>query len=394
MIAYLDLPSGISGDMFLGCLLDAGWSIDHLRQTISRLKLPAGEWSIDARRVQKGALSALLVEVKVTEPHHHRNLHDIQQMIQGADLPPAVQQRAIAIFKRLAAAEAKVHGTTIDRIHFHEVGATDAIIDIVGAAAGMHALGIETLYASPLPLGRGWASMEHGQLPLPAPATLEILAAVNAPTLPAPAPGEWVTPTGAAIVAELARFNHPPIRLSKIAIGAGQRDCPWPNVARLWLGNPEEAASLVQLETNIDDMNPQLFPAVSERLFAAGARDVWLTPIQMKKGRPGLMLSVLASAAAESAIADLILRHTTTLGVRVHGVAHRHEARREIRLVQTAFGPVHMKLKYLADELVGATPEYEDCRALSEAQSVPVAAIQAAASAAAQALFPSPKRPV
>src|ERR1051326_4819330 len=163
MIAYLDLPSGISGDMFLGCLLDAGWSIDHLRQTISRLKLPAGEWSIDARRVQKGALSALLVEVKVTEPHHHRNLHDIQQMIQGADLPPAVQQRAIAIFKRLAAAEAKVHGTTIDRIHFHEVGATDAIIDIVGAAAGMHALGIETLYASPLPLGRGWASMEHGQ---------------------------------------------------------------------------------------------------------------------------------------------------------------------------------------------------------------------------------------
>src|SRR2546421_3344373 len=230
MIAYLDLPSGISGDMFLGCLIDAGWPIESLRAAVARLNLPAEEWSIEVQHLKKSSIAATAVQVNVSEGHHHRHLSDIRKIIEGSSLPAVVKQRAVAIFTRLAHAEAKVHGTSIEKIHFHEVGAVDAIIDIVGAAAGLHELGIEKVYASALPLGSGWANMAHGQIPLPAPATLEILAAAHAPTRPAPGPGELVTPTGAAIVAEIASFNQPAMKLMKIGMGAGKRECAWPNI--------------------------------------------------------------------------------------------------------------------------------------------------------------------
>ena len=387
MIAYLDLPSGISGDMFLGCLVDAGWPVEQLRNAIARLKLPAEEWKIDARTVMKGPLRATKVDVHAAEGHHHRHLSDIRQIINSSDTAKPVQEKALAVFGRLADAEAKVHGTTPDTIHFHEVGAIDAIIDIVGTITGLHELGIETLYASALPMGGGWTMSQHGKIPLPAPATLELLAAARAPICLAPAPGEWVTPTGAALIGELARFEQPLMTLERIGVGAGGKDTPWPNVARLWLGQLHDHGPMVQLETNIDDMNPQLFSAVSDRLFAAGAKDVWFTPIQMKKNRPAILLTALGPATQEVALSQVILEETSTLGVRVHPLRHRHEARREIMSVATRFGTLRVKVKWLGDKAAGATPEYDDCNKLAGEAKVPVRTVYETAVAAAQELL-------
>jgi hypothetical protein len=391
MIAYLDLPSGLSGDMFLGCLVDAGLSLDVLADSLSRLGLPAGSWSLRAEHVMRGPIAATLVSVDTTEDHHHRGLHAIQSIIEAADLPDPVRANASATFARLAEVEAKMHGVSMEQIHFHEVGALDAIVDVVGAAIGLHALGIDELYASPVPLGAGWTQSDHGPLPLPAPATLELLAGVEAPTLPAPGPGEHVTPTGAALLAQVATFRQPAIRLNRIGYGAGQRERAWPNVARLWLGEPNGATpragatptmAMVQIDTNIDDMNPELYQSVCQHLFAAGARDVWLTPIQMKKGRPAVALSALAPVELEAHLADLMLRETTTLGVRVHPV-WRHEAKREFCAVETRYGSVRIKLKCLGDAVSGAVPEFEDCQRLAEAYGVPTRFVYDAAQARA-----------
>ncbi len=384
MIAYLDAPSGISGDMFLGCLLDAGWPVEKLRDLVHRLKLPASEWSVDAKAILKGPVRATLADVRAVEGSHHRHLSDIRAIINAADIPEAVKQKAIAVFTRLAAAEAKVHGTSLEEVHFHEVGAVDAIIDIVGVVAGLHELGITELYSSPLPMGSGWVKVAHGRIPLPAPATLEILADAQVPTVPAPGPGELVTPTGAALVAELARFGQPAMQISRIATGAGQRECEWPNVARLWLGHSSQQAALVILETNIDDMNPQLYAPVIEKLLTAGAKDAWLTPIQMKKGRPATMLSVLAPASAEDVISELILRETTTLGVRVVPITRRHEADREFTTVRTEYGDVRAKMKILKGKPIGISPEYDDCVSLAEKSDLPVRIIYEKAMLAAQ----------
>lgn len=386
MIAYLDLPSGISGDMWLGCLVDAGWPVAALEATIVQMALPAGSWAVRAETVLRGPLRAILVHVTTTEGGQHRHLSDVRQIIQSSSLPAPVQQRAIAVFTRLAEAEAAVHGTTPEQVHFHEVGALDAILDIVGVCAGLHALGVEQVYASGAPLGEGWTKSTHGPIPLPAPATLALLTGVKAPTRPAPGPGELVTPTGAALLAEFAIFRQPRMQLQRIGLGAGQKEFAWPNVARLWLGEPVDEGHLVQIETNIDDMNPELYDAVSQRLFAQGVLDVWLTPIQMKKGRPGVLLSVLAPAAQEQAVADLLLRETTTLGVRVHTV-HRHEARREFATVQTPYGEVRVKLKWVGDQILGAKPEYAECQRLAETTGTPIRILYEAAQAAAHTQF-------
>ncbi len=382
MIAFLDAPSGISGDMFLGCLIDAGWPLSELHAVVERHGLArkrAGR--ITQTEVMRGPLRATLVDVEAHEGHVHRHLSDIRAIINETSLSATVKANAIAVFTRLAEAEAAVHGMAVESVHFHEVGAIDAIIDIVGVCAGIEALGIEQLYAGALPLGPGWTQSAHGRIPLPAPATLNLLAAANAPTRPAPGPGELVTPTGAALICELADFSQPPMRLEKIAIGAGQKEFEWPNIARLWLGEPETALRrpttrptdkrLVQIETNIDDMNPEFYGHVVDKLFAAGALDVWTTPIQMKKQRPGTLLAVLARAEDEEALADLILRETTTLGVRVHTV-HRHEARREQRTIETEWGPVRVKLKFLDEELIGIKPEHDDCRQLATENQIPL----------------------
>ncbi|HSU67132.1 MAG TPA: nickel pincer cofactor biosynthesis protein LarC [Tepidisphaeraceae bacterium] len=392
MIAYLDCPSGISGDMFLGCLVDAGWTPQQLRRTIDRLRLPEGEWAVRVQPVQKGPLRATQVDVLFEEGPSRRRLSDVREIIESSDLPDTVKARSISVFKRLADAEAKVHGTTPDEVHFHEVGAIDAIVDVVGAVNGLHELEVEQLYASALPLGSGWTQTDHGKIPLPAPATLELLSSAHAPTRPALGPGEWVTPTGAALLAELAIFEQPTLALSRIGTGAGQRDCAWPNVARLWLGEAQSRGALVQLETNIDDMNPQLYSAVSQKLFDAGAKDVWFTPIQMKKGRPATLVGVLCAGTDEMRLADMLLRETTTLGVRVHGLRARHEARREMRDVETRFGTVKVKVKWVGHEPCGATPEFDDCLKLAQSKSVPVREVYDSAVASAHELLQTMKR--
>ena len=268
MIGYFDLPSGISGDMCLGCLLDVGWSIDRLRNVISKLGLPDGQWSVESRQVRKGTLRATMAEVCVSDcakkgpccrhdhdgengkqpngrkndgPHPvHRNLPDVLELINSADLPDPIKEKSSAVFERLARAEAKVHGVRIEEIHFHEVGSLDAIIDIVGTVTGIYEIGIKKLYASELPLGRGWVTAQHGKIPLPSPATMELLAEAKAPTRCAPGDGELVTPTGAALICELAEFGQKNMIIEKIGVGAGQKDFPWPNVARLWLGRKKE----------------------------------------------------------------------------------------------------------------------------------------------------------
>ena len=397
-VAYLDTPSGISGDIFLGCLVDAGWPLTSLQSAVKSLNLPEGSWSVSAQPVTKGGIRATQVLVKVSDKATERHLADVTRIIESASLPAQVKQRACAVFARLAQAEAHIHGTTPDAVHFHEVGALDAIIDIVGVCAGLHELGVGALFASPLPLGPGWAKSMHGRIPLPAPATLELLAAVDAPTVPAPGPGELVTPTGAALLAELALFSQPQMRLRTIGYGAGQKRFDWPNVARLWLGDEileaptqpdaEPTESLVVIETNIDDMNPEMYEPVQRRLFDAGALDVWTTAIGMKKSRPGTLLRILAEPADESRLAALLLRETTTLGVRAYPV-RRHVAERAMKTVATAYGPVRVKLKRVEGSIVGAKPEFEDCQALAEATDTPLPAVYAAALAAASPLVDS-----
>lgn len=395
-IAFLDMPSGISGDMFLGCLVDAGWPIDALRATIEKLRLPAGTWRVAQERVMRGPLAATLLDVEAAEGDQHRHLHDIAAILAQAELPQSVKDRSLAVFRRLAQAEATVHGSSIEEVHFHEVGALDAIIDVVGVCAGLEALGIRQLYASSVPLGEGWTKSAHGRIPLPAPATLLILSGVGAPTRPSPGPGELVTPTGAALVAELAEFRQPKLQLQRIGLGAGRKEFAWPNVARLWLGQAEDAPqvegggiqaeAMVLLETNIDDMNPELYAGVSRALFAAGARDVWLMPVQMKKDRPAVQLCVLGMAGDEAALAKVILRETTTLGVRVQPVT-RYAAERRIERVVTPYGEVQVKVKVLDGQAVGAKPEHEDCARLAEEHRVPVRVVYEAAVVAAYALL-------
>ena len=396
MIAYLDMPSGISGDIFLGRLADAGWPVEKSRATTARLGLPAGSWSVEQVRVMRGPLAATLLKVEAAEGDRHRHLHHIAEILEQADLPQSVKDRSLAVFTRLAKAEAAVHGSSIEEVHFHEVGALDAIIDVVGVCAGLDALGIQQLYASSAPLGEGWTKSAHGRIPLPAPATLAILAGVGAPTRPAPGPGELVTPTGAALVAELAHFRQPPMRLRRIGLGAGRKEFDWPNVARLWLGQENDAGTgdyqaeaMVVLETNIDDMNPELYAGVSQALFAAGARDVWLAAIQMKKDRPGVQVSVLAMAADEAALVTTLLRETTTLGVRVLPVT-RYAAERTMQRVMTTFGEVQVKVKLMDGVAVGAKPEHEACVRLAEAHGVPVRVVYEAAAAAAYNTLLSP----
>lgn len=356
--------------MILGALVDAGLNLDELRQVLSGLAI-RDEFSISAEPVHRGALRATLVHVETynhqPENHsHHRHLSDIAALLENSDLSESVRAKSVQIFRRLAEAEGSVHGMPPEKVHFHEVGAVDAIVDIVGAVWGLERLGATELFSSALPMGGGSVSSSHGTLPLPAPAVLALLASVGAPIRPWQTDKELVTPTGAAILTSLATFSQPAMRLERVGVGAGMRDLPWPNVLRLWLGNPSAAGlsahnSLSVLETNIDNMNPEMIGHVMQRLFEAGALDVYLTPIFMKKNRPGTMLSVIARPQDEAALAEMLLRETSTLGVRVQH-DQRYEVEREVRLVETPYGDLQVKLKWLDGRVASVSPEFESCR--------------------------------
>jgi uncharacterized protein (TIGR00299 family) protein len=369
-IAYADCFSGVSGDMFLAALLDAGLPLEVLQQNIDKLNLPE-KVDLKLTETHKGALRAASLEVIVPHSHNHRHLSDILEMINTSDLSEKVKATASKIFTLLAEAESRVHGEPVEHVHFHEVGALDSIVDIVGAAIGLDYLGIEQLFASPLPYGSGTINSDHGLLPLPAPATLEVLRLINAPLSPSSAEVELVTPTGAAILGCMAEFKRPNLVMTHIGIGAGKRDLEWPNILRLMIGVIPEAeqTEMVQLETNIDDMNPQFFGYLMDKLFASGARDVFMTPIHMKKNRPGIMLGVIALRKDEAALAELLLRETTTLGLRVQPIG-RYEASREFRQLDTRFGKVTIKAKIMDGKVIHTTPEYDDCVRLAKENQV------------------------
>jgi uncharacterized protein (TIGR00299 family) protein len=388
-VGYLDCFSGASGDMILGALVDAGLSLASLRAELA--KLPLTGYRLSARKVRRAGLAATQARVTVAKKQPPRRLADILSIIEGSSLLPADKEKGAAVFRRLAEAEAKVHGLPLARTHLHEVGAVDTIVDVMGAVAGLRLLAVEELFASALTLGSGTTQSAGGGLPVPAPATLEIVASAGAPTIAHQGgeEGELLTPTGAAIITTLARFRRPAMKVERVGYGAGSRDIPaWPNVLRLWLGTSVDEAGQVMLlaETNIDDMSPEILGYVQERLFASGAADVWLTPIQMKKGRPGVVLSVLCPVEAESAIVSLLLRETSTLGVRLREV-RRQEAEREVLEFESSLGPAVVKVKRLPGEAPQAAPEYEVCRRLAEASGRPLAEVYRIVQGEAQALL-------
>jgi uncharacterized protein (TIGR00299 family) protein len=375
--AYFDCFSGISGDKTLGALVDAGVGIDALRSELAKLGLPGYE--ITAEKVKRSGIAATKVNVIIDNKNQKsRHLSDILSIINGSSLSPSIKEKSIRIFTRLAGAEAKVHGTTPDKIHFHEVGAIDSIVDIVGAVIGLELLGISRIIASSVNVGSGTVQTSHGILPIPAPATVEMLAGI--PFYQSATQFELATPTGAAIISTLGESFGllPPMNVSVIAYGAGDQDFPnMPNVLRLMIGEPvatyEEDTSLV-IETNIDDMNPQVYDYLIEKLMAQGAQDVYLTPIIMKKGRPAVLLSALADRAKTDVILDTIFRETTSIGVRIQETGRR-KLDREIQEVDTRYGKVRIKISKRGGEVLTVTPEYEDCRKIAEEKQVPLKTI-------------------
>ena len=374
-VGYLQCVGGVSGDMLLGAMVDAGVSIDEL---LSRLAgLPFGGFTISGRREKRGGVEGTLISVEPGSELRFDTVSDLIEAVEASDLDQSVKTKARMVLERLGAAEASIHG---DReAHLHELGSADTLIDVVGAVLGLEMLGIERLYSSPLPTGSGVFRSDHGPMPAPSPATTAMLATAGAPTVPPPGgaadAGEMVTPTGAAIVTTLAQFAQPAMTVTQAGYGLGSRDpSSYPNVVALRVG--EEAGApgvktLSLIETNIDDMSPEAFPHVSERLFELGARDVWLTPINMKKGRTGVMLSALVDPGIEQQAVDLVLRETTTLGVRVSPV-HRYEAERESITVKTSIGELSVKIKRLDGRRVSLSPEYEDCRLISRETGLPI----------------------
>jgi len=374
--AYFDCFSGISGDMTLGALLDAGVSVEQLRGELQGLNVPG--WELSTEKVWKNGMAATYAKVRTQDTQTHRSLSTILGIIEKSSLAPGVKERAAAIFTKLGEAEAAVHDVPLEKIHFHEVGAVDAIVDIVGACIGFGALGIESFACSALNVGGGTAKMAHGVLPVPAPATARLL--LGKPTYSNGVQKELVTPTGAAIVATLcSSFGpQPPMSVTSIGYGAGTADLEGqPNVLRLMVGESAEKRAAAEsetirvLEANLDDMNPQIYGYFLEKALAAGALDVFATPVQMKKNRPGTLVTVLCKPEDETMFHEMLFAETTTLGVRGH-TAERRVLARQWETVHTAFGEVRIKVARLNGHIRQASPEFEDCRKLAEAKSVPL----------------------
>jgi pyridinium-3,5-bisthiocarboxylic acid mononucleotide nickel chelatase len=375
-LAYFDCFSGISGDMTLGALVDAGVPLEKLREELRGLHLPG--WQISAEKVWKNGMAAMYVRVNTEDQTKHRSLSAILELLQSSQLASTVRQNAAAIFTRLGEAEASVHDVPLEKIHFHEVGAVDAIVDIVGSCIGFHLLGIEKFACSPLNVGGGTAEMAHGILPVPAPATAKLLQ--GKPTYSNGVQKELVTPTGAAIVATLCdSFGpQPPMSVSAIGYGAGTADLEGqPNVVRIMIGESAEKAvpgfdeEIAVIEANLDDMNPQIYGYFLEKALAAGALDVYTTPVQMKKNRPGTLLTLLCRPQDTSALMELIFAETTTFGARTYR-AQRRALPRESVSVHTQYGDVRVKLSRVNGRILHAAPEYDDCRKLAVEKNVPL----------------------
>ena len=374
-IGYLHCIGGASGDMLLGALVDAGLPIEKLKQELSKLHL-AG-YSIEARLEHRGIIQGTQVTV---EQHSQANeTHTLQEfcdIVQASSLSDNVKKRACEVLERLESAEALVHG---EGHQLQELGDIDTVIDVVGAVAGLKALGVEKLYSSPLPSGWGVISSRKGLLPVPAPAVVQLMIMAHAAMLPPQGPyltaGELVTPTGAALITTLATFDAPPLTVERVGYGVGAKDMEEiPNVLALWIGEAEDNDVLAQvslLETNIDDTTPELLGYVQEKLLQNGALDAWFTPIQMKKNRPAVTLSVICRPSLETSLVKLMMEESSTLGVRVHPL-RRYEAEREVVSVSTSLGHAKVKIKRLEGRIVSLSPEFEDCRTIAQREGMPL----------------------
>jgi uncharacterized protein (TIGR00299 family) protein len=382
-IAYLDCAAGISGDMMLAALIDAGARVEQINENIASLGLP--ECHLTVEEVRRQGFRGLKVHVHCPAEDTHRHLHHITAMIDAGCLSPSAKELAKKIFLRLAEAEAKVHGTSVEKVHFHEVGAVDSIADIVGTVVGLELLGIERFVASPVPTGSGRIKIAHGQCSVPAPATVELLRGI--PLAESCIEGEMTTPTGAAILATLAEsFSPPPaMTIHSIGYGAGSHDWPsQPNILRLMLGETSETEGygnldrVCQLETTIDDASGEVIGYCIERLWHSGALEVYTTAIGMKKNRPGVLLSVLCSIADAAKMEEILFQETTTLGIRRTTVARR-VLRREPHTVETLWGPIAGKIGWLSAGVPRFAPEYESCREVAEKHGRPLREIYEAA---------------
>ncbi|MGB4726175.1 MAG: nickel pincer cofactor biosynthesis protein LarC [Thermogutta sp.] len=388
-IAYFDCFSGISGDMVLGALVDAGLKLEDLQHVVSTLGIP--NCRVNAQTVRKGGFRATQVVVEAPEEHHHRHLHHILEMVERADLTPRQKEWAEKVFVRLAEAEARVHGIPIEKVHFHEVGAADSIVDVVGSVVGLDLLGIREVYASPVPTGAGTVKIAHGEVAVPAPATAELLRGV--PLLPCDVMMEMTTPTGAAILTTFAkRFGPlPAMQIEQIGYGAGSRDIPGrANVLRLFVGKslvPQGAMPGVEtdrvwmVQTNWDDASGEVIGYVVEQLWKLDVLDVFVTPIQMKKNRPAVQLTILCPGHLIPQVEQVLFRETTTLGIRFWPV-DRHILARRPHVVQTPYGPVQGKVSFLPDGEARFSPEFEACRKLAAEKNLPLRVVYEAAEGA------------
>jgi len=397
-LLFWDCFAGISGDMALGSLLDAGAPPEGVRAVLSGLPLEG--WTLEVHEEKRGGLRATKVKVLTGREQPHRRLPDIVEIIRAGGLPEPVARDAVRVFTSLARAEARVHGVSPDRVHFHETGAVDAIVEIIGTVAALHLLQVEQVRLSPLPLSRGFVQCAHGTLPVPAPAVLELIRGF--PTRPAEVEAELVTPTGAALAVTLASTagGFPGLIVEEVGYGAGTATLPFPNLLRAVLGRAEPPlpsrlrteGQVTVLETVLDDVNPEHHPYVLERLLAAGALDAYLTPLIMKKGRPGIKLTVIADADEWNSLVTVILKETGTLGLRV-----RREDRvvldRRMLTVDTDYGPVRVKVALLDGRVLRVKPEFEDCRACALQHRVPLRTVSTAAERAAEALLAQERQP-
>ncbi len=373
-VAYLDTVGGIAGDMTMAGFVSAGVPLEYLSAELRKLNISGFE--LVARHVKRSSVSAVHIDVVVAEPGHpHRHLSAIESIIAASTLSAGVKDRAVLMFRIIGAAEAKIHDTTLDRVHLHEVGALDSIVDIVGTAVCLEYFHIDRLYSSPVRLGSGgFITTQHGMLPTPAPATLEILKGY--PTVLTKYPYELTTPTGAAIIRALSSgvLDDETITPDAIGYGAGTKDfSEFPNFLRVVvgeLGSSYETEDILVVETNIDDMNPQLYPFLIEQLLASGAHDAYLVPVIMKKGRPGILLSVMVGRSKLEAAVDLLYRQTTTIGLRIQKIGRR-KLPRELRDVQTSFGVVKAKM-ILRDGREVISPEYEECKRIALERGLPL----------------------
>ena len=372
-IAYFDCFSGISGDMILGALIDAGLDIQDIESELAKLKISG--YNLKTQRVVKKGISGTKFIVEIIEQNIERKLKDIVEIVDQSDLSEDIKDLSKKIFKELATVEAKIHNKNIEEIHFHEIGGLDSIIDIIGSVIGIKKLGIEAIYSSKIHVGRGFVKCQHGLIPVPAPATLELLKETSIFSTGIDA--ELTTPTGAAILKTLSSSfgGMPEMKVKKIGYGAGSRELEIPNLLRVYVGETSEREyekdEVILIETNIDNMNPEFFGYISEMLLTQGVLDIFMTPIFMKKNRPATMLSVLTTSDKLDKILSTIFTETTTLGVRIHRL-ERRKLTREIIKVKTRFGEIKVKVGKVGEMIKNIAPEYEGCKKIAVKQKIPL----------------------